>query len=102
MLKITRHWDAIHNPELTPKYSVDEIKDRRLVHKEELDTATNRIIKRSELQSIDRVKEMQNYKCSDFCLENLLSCGVDLKPVKMSGNSFDTLDRMESFINNVE
>ena len=93
------HFDACYNSDYTPSYDVDKINDKRMVHTEELDVSTQRVIKRTELQSIDRVEEMKNYRCSDFYLENLISCGVDLKPCKLLGSSFTTLDRMETIVN---
>ena len=93
------HFDACYNDDYTPSYDVDKVNDRRMVHTEELDIATQRVIKRTEMQSINRVEEMKNYRCSDFCLENLLSCGVELKPCKLSGSSFVTLDKMEAIVN---
>jgi hypothetical protein len=39
---------------------------------------------------------MENYKCSDFSLENMLSAGIDIKPTHLSSEGFAMLDNLET------
>lgn len=95
-MKPISHFERRNNPACRPKkIVVTASPEGRLVVYDEIDPTTNRIIRKSEYKTIDRQKEMENYRCSDFALENLLSIGVDIKPTKLSSSGLAMLDNME-------
>lgn len=90
------HFERRNNPACRPKkVVVTASSEGRLVVYDEVDPVTNRIVRKSEFKTIDRQKEMENYSCSDFSLENMLAVGVDIKPTKLSSSGFAMLDNME-------
>lgn len=95
-MKPISHFERRNNPACRPKkIVVKATPEGRLVVYDELDPVTNRIIRKSEYKTIDRQKEMENYRCSDFSLENMLSVGVDIKPTKLNSSGFAMLDNIE-------
>lgn len=95
-MKPISHFDRRNNPACRPKIqAVTATPEGRLFVYDELDPTTNRLIRKSEYKTIDRLKEMENYRCSDFSLENMLSVGVDIKPTKLSSSGFAMLDNIE-------
>ena len=90
------HWQRRNYPACRPQpIEVNRPVEGRLFITDEIDPETNRIRRVSSFNSIDRVKEMENYRCADFSLENMLSVGVDIQPMKMSTSGFSTLDNLE-------
>lgn len=90
------HFERRNNPSCRHKlHVVTAIPEGRLVVYDEIDATTNRIIRKSEYKTIDRQKEMENYRCSDFALENMLAVGVNIQPTKLPSSGFAMLDNME-------
>ena len=95
-MKPISHFERRNNPACRPKpIVVTSSPEGRLFVYDEIDPVTNRIIRNSEYKTIDRQKEMENYRCSDFSLENMLSVGVDIKPTKLTSSGLAMLDNME-------
>lgn len=89
------HWQRRNNYDCRPRVDVVQpIDERRLVVYDEV-SDTGRLIRKSDFSTIDRVKEMENYTCSDFSLDNMLRLGVDLKPCKLNMSGFAELDNLE-------
>lgn len=95
-MKPISHFERRNNPACRHKiHVVSASPEGRLVVYDEIDPTTNRIIRKSEYKTIDRQKEMEHFRCSDFSLENMLSIGVDIKPTKLSSSGLAMLDNME-------
>lgn len=100
--KPVSHWERRNNPACRPKVvEVNRPTEGRLFVTDEIDPTTNRIKRVSSFKTIDRAKEMENYRCSDFSLENMLSVGVDIQPMKMSTSGFATLDNLETQVSKI-
>lgn len=69
--------------------------EKRLKIYEELDEKNGILIRKSEYCTIDRKKEMENYRCSDFSLENILRSGVSIQICKLNSSNFSMLDNLE-------
>ena len=90
------HWQRRNcydcRPSVVPVGPSDE---KRLIVYDELDEASGRVVRKSEFRTIDRLKEMEHYRCADFSLENMLSVGANLQPVKFESLGFAMLDNLE-------
>lgn len=75
--------------------------EKRLFVVDEYDEASGRVIRKSEFRTIDRVKEMENYRCIDFSLENMLSSGVSIQACKLSSSNFAMLDNLETQVEKI-
>lgn len=53
---------------------------KRLEQTSEFDESCGRFIYKGKYKIVDRVKEMSVYRVSDFCLDNMLAVGSNLKP----------------------
>ena len=102
MTKIISHWELRYNPKYARKCSAVPVNtEKRLVITDEYDEKSCRVIRKSELKTIDRKKEMEIYRCSDFSLENMLSAGVTLQPVNLSSTGFSLLDNIETQVQKI-
>ena len=75
------------NSNNTPECVVKHAPRRVLKETTYLDEGLNRIIRKSEFCTVDRQKEMENYKVNDFALENLLAIGADLQACRLTGST---------------
>jgi hypothetical protein len=89
--------------EAVTKCPVAYCSDARLVSTVELNKETNSYIRKSEYKKIDRVKEMENYRVSDFSLSNLLAIGANIENVgSLSGSSFGIVEQFEKQLNELD
>lgn len=97
MAKPISHWQRRNNKEFSPTpVVVSKNMERRMSTINEFDENSNRIIRKCELTTIDRKKEMENYTCADFSLENMLAAGVKIDYVHLDSSGFRLLDNLES------
>lgn len=93
-LKVTRFerlTDKLYRSHPIYEYSPVE---RKYIFQQRVDDTTGIVVRTSECVTVDRVKEMENYRVSDFSLENQLACGVSLSSCKLSSSVFEFLDRV--------
>lgn len=96
MAKPVSHWERRNKKEFSPApVVVSTNMERRMSITNEFDEKSNRIVRKSELKTIDRQAEMENYKCSDFSLENMLAAGVNIQHVHLDSTGFRMLDNLE-------
>ena len=77
--------------------------DKRLTTKQEYDERTKIICNTSEYTTIDRAKEMNNYKVSDFSLSNLMAIGAPLNEMSsIPGDRFRAIANMESQMSSIQ
>ena len=94
--KALSHYERLHNPKYAKvKVVVPSVNEARLVETTEYDESSERMITRSEFKRINRQKEMEMYKCSDFSLENLQSLGMELHPAKVSPSTLGIVDNID-------
>lgn len=97
MAKPISHWQRRNNKEFSPApVVVSKNLERRMSITNEYDEKSNRVIRKSELKTIDRKKEMENYTCADFSLENMLASGVNIQHVHLDASGFRMLDNLEA------
>lgn len=90
------HWQRRNCYDCRPVTpAVPVVDEKRLFVYDEIDEPSGRVIRKSELRSIDRVAEMKHFRCADFSLENMLSVGANLQPVKFESSGFAMLDNLE-------
>lgn len=73
--------DRLTDPSLSsPRVIFSRPLRMRLEQTSEFDESCGRFIYKGKYKIVDRVKEMSVYRVSDFCLDNMIAVGANLKP----------------------
>lgn len=94
MEKPIRHFERCHTRFICTPIEKKE-PNKRLMRVQVLDPISKRMVTKSEYRSIDRRKEMEHYTMNDFCVENLLSAGVNMQYGTLTGSHHSSVENMK-------
>ena len=98
-------WNEMRNKkEYTNKFKVTAIEVCEPVYSTVFDDKTKRFVKRCCMQKVDRAKQMENYRVSDFKLENLIAVDSPLlkQQSKLSNSRFSDIEFLETSASNID
>ena len=65
------------------------------------DKKLRRMCSKSSLVTVDRIKELNCFKVSDFSMENLQAIGANLNPVHLIGSTESAISTLESKLSKI-
>lgn len=101
VFKVLSHVERMKNPQCQCECKVIPYKEREINVIENYKDESGRVIRRSVNKVIDKRKEFANFVVNDFCLDNLMAAGIDLRFCNVNGNVFDSVDKMVSTLDNL-
>ena len=90
------NFERRNNPSINFDVTCPNVERKTLVVTSELDSVSNRIIKKVEYKKSDISERLNVYKVNDFSLENLIATGITLKPTQLTSSKFTALDTFEN------
>lgn len=78
--------------------------NKSYIEEKYLDESTGRILKRTIISNIDPSAHLDNFKVSDFCLENLISIGKvgDLMPMQYQPDVATNITNIEQTLSQID